>query len=449
MRESVCDMEDVALRVLLVVAVASGVAACSPARKPEPVTEHIFSGDAANFETPVAIANVGGSDYVLANYDDVALFDKSTGSVNRLSADNPEFVREFVPTSFAVDAVRGKLLIANYRANNVIVASLDKTNRKLHFDRLIGDERTVSPEGVAVSGDLVAVANYGGDNVQFFDQGKSISAAVCTVSVRQAHGVVFLGGFAYATSLEDRRLVKIDPGACAISAGTGESGWKPKQFLWPTQVAVWDNESIAVTDAHTGLISVYGARTLDFIKSFGGNGPGRNELNMPYGLAVGGSDLFVTSTFGNRIVRFDKATGLPLESWSQTPVWEALADGSPFTLIDEGRSGYIDTHTSIAVDGACFHPGYAGLESCDGGKNIALPPIDDINMYFIQVAQQGGQTLVFSPQCPIALLVGAGGWATRSVIYIGIDHWLIDGQAVGPDGAAFEIGAAAIAASEP
>jgi hypothetical protein len=449
MCESVRDMGDVALRVLIVVAVASGVAACSPPWVSERAKAHLFSGNAANFETPVAIMNVGGNDYVLANYDDVALFDKSTGTITRINIDNPEFVKEFVPTSFAADPVRGELLIANYLANNVIVATLDKTNRKLHFDRLIGDENTVSPEGVAASGDLVAVANYGGDNVEFFDRGNANSAAICVISVRQAHGVAFLGDFAYATSLEDRRLVKIDPRTCAIAARIGESGWKPKQFLWPTQVAVWDNESIAVTDAHTGLISVYSAKTLDFIKSFGGNGPGRNELNMPYGLAVGGSDLFVTSTFGNRIVRFDKATGLPLDFWSQAPVWEALADGSPFTLIDEGRSGYIDTHTSIAVDGACFHPGYAELESCNGGRNIALPPMYDINMYFIQVAHEGDQTLIFSPQCPIALLVGAGGWAEKNMIYLGIDHWLIDGQAVGPDGVAFRIGAAAVAVSDP
>ncbi len=202
------------MRVVVVIALASAVAACSPARKPEPIAEHIFSGNTDGFETPVAITNVGGDDYVLADYIDVFLFEKSTGTINKVHFDNPESVKKFVPTSFAVDPVRGELLIANYLANNVIVASLDKTNRQLHFDRLIGDERTISPEGVAVSGDLVAVANYDGDNVQFFDQGKANSAAFCTISVRQAHGVAFLGDFAYATSLQDDRLLKIDPRTC-------------------------------------------------------------------------------------------------------------------------------------------------------------------------------------------------------------------------------------------
>ncbi len=437
------------MRIVVVVALALAVAACAPARKPEPVAEHLFSGDAASFENPGAITNVGGDDYVLANYLDVVLFDKSTGAINKIDVDNPEFVKKFVPTSFAVDPVRGKLLIANYLANNVIIASLDKTKRKLHFDRLIGDERTVSPEGVAISGDLIAVANYDGDNVQFFDQGSAKSAAVCTVAVRQAHGVVFLGGFAYATSLEDRRLVKIDPGACSISASIGESGGKAKQFLWPTQVAAWDNESVAVTDAHTGLISVYSAKTLDFIRSFGGNRPGQNELNMPYGIAVDSSGLFVTSTFGNRIMRFDKASGTPTESWSVAPVWETLVDGSPYTLNHEDWNGYVDARATITLDGVCYHPSYGELRSCKGGANIQLPPLAEISMYFIQVAHEGDHALIFSPQCPIALLIDAGEWAKRIPIYIGIDHWLIDGRAVGPDGVAFGIGAAANGVPQP
>jgi DNA-binding beta-propeller fold protein YncE len=429
------------LRVTFVIALASAVVACSSPQESEPVRGHIFSGNAADFNTPVAITNVGGNAYVLANYSNVALFDKSTGIIDNIEVENPELVKTFVPTSFAVDYVHDKILIANYTSNNVIVASLDKARLKIHFDRLIGDEQTVSPEGVAVSGDLAAVANYDGDNVQFFDQSKPNSIAACTISVREPHGVVFLGDFAYATSLQDRSLIKIDPKTCSITARVGEIGWKAKQFLWPTQVAVWDDESVAVSDAHTGLISVYSAKTLDFIKSFGGNGPGRNELNMPYGLAVGGSYLFVTSAFSDKIMRFDKTSGRPLESWSARPGWEEVADGSPYTLNHEDRSGYIDKHTTVTLDGACYHPGYARLVSCNGGENVAMPPLHGSEMYFIQVAHEGDQTLIFSPQCPIALLFGAGGWARKREITLGFDHWLIAGRVVGPNGA-FHINAA-------
>ena len=436
-------------------ALAAAAGACSAGEKSHPVIAHIWTGSAARsgnatgFQKPVAIANVGGDDFVLANYSEVALFNTSTGTIDKIDVDNPEIVKEFVPTSLAIDRAHGKLLIANYLSNNVIVASLDIAKRRLRLERLIGDEHTISPEGVAISGDMVGVANYDGGNVQFFDQSKPDSAAVCTVPVPEARGVTFQGDLAYATSLQDRSLLKIDPKICAVLARVGATGWEPKQFLWPTQVASWDARSVAVTDAHTGLISVYDVKTLEFVKSFGGNGPGQNELNMPYALAVGASDLLVASTFGDRILRFDKATGRPTESWSLAPAWEKLADGSPYTLNHEGRDGYVDTHTTVTVDGACYHPGYDELQACSAGDNIELSASPDQEMYFLQVARFGDQTLIFSPHIPIAVLFGAGGWATRREVPIGIDHWLIDGRVVGPDGVAFRFDTGSAATSEP
>ena len=197
------------------------------------------------------------------------------------------------------------------------------------------------------------------------------------------------------------------------------------------------------------MISVYSAKTLDFIKSFGGNGPGQDELNMPYGIAIDGSGLFITSTFSNRIVRFDKASGRPTETWSRTPVLAKLADGSSYTLSHENRDGYVDRRATITLGGVCYHPSYGELQSCNSGANIELPPLAEVSMYFIQVSQEGDRTLIFSPQCPIALLIDAGAWARRIPIYIGIDHWLIDGKAVGPDGVPFGIRAAAAAVPEP
>jgi len=45
----------------------------------------------------------------------------------------------------------------------------------------------------------------------------------------------------------------------------------------------------------------------------------------------------------------------------------------------------------------CYHPSYGELQSCKGGANIELPPLAEVSMYFIQVSQEGDQTLIFSP----------------------------------------------------
>jgi hypothetical protein len=148
-------------------------------------------------------------------------------------------------------------------------------------------------------------------------------------------------------------------------------------------------------------------------------------------------------------MRFDKASGRATDSWSAAPAWEKVADGSPYTLNHEGRDGYIDTHATVTLDGACYHPSYGELQACNGGENVELPPLNEIYMYFIQVAREGDRTLIFSPQCPTALLFEAGGWAKRREVPIGIDHWLIDGRAVGPDGVAFAVSAGSPTTSEP
>jgi hypothetical protein len=401
----------------------------------EPVKFNVTSGDDAGFILPVAIVSLGGAEYLIANYDHVSILNTAIGSINRIIPDNIDYLNEFVPTSFAFDARSGRLLIANYTANNVIVATVDILHRSMHFDKLIGDEQTVSPEGVAISGDIVAVANYDGNSIQFFDQRRVQPNSICNVPVRQAHGVAFLGRYAYGTSLSDSTLIKIDPQTCSIVLKVGENGWGARQFLWPTSVAVWDDHSIVVSDAQTGLISVYDAETLGFVKSFGGNEPGQSALNMPYGLSVHGGDVFVTSTFGNGIARFKKASGAMVEKWGASENWAAIQDGSRYSLNSESRKGKVDTHTVVTIDGSCFHPGYAELVACDEDKNnIQMPEVSGSEMYFIQVAHNGDKMLIFSPQCSTALLITDGVWSSRREVDLGFDHWLVDGRVVGPQG---------------
>jgi hypothetical protein len=371
--------------------------------------------------------------YLIANYTDVFLFDRSSGALDELTVDmGHEFDSEFVPTAIAVREDGRRILIANYRGNSVLLAEVDAGKKTLTVRGRLGDKSTLSPEGVAASGDLIAVANDDGGSVQVFDASQP-DAARCAAPLPMAHGILIMGGSIYASSLQERSIVKIDPSTCAVVARTGSSGWGPGQFLWPTGLSQWDEHRIAVSDAHTGLISVLDAESLRFLRSFGGNGPGQNGLNMPYGLDAGGRDVIVTSTFSSRLVAFDKDKGVVTESWALKPQWQYLANGSDEFIGRERRLGYIREDAAIEIDGKCYHPAYAELVACDGARSLTLSKVGVSYMYFVETAMTRGGVLVFSPQCPDGLLYARDGSRPR-IAHIGLDHWMIDQTVVGPDG---------------
>jgi hypothetical protein len=378
----------------------------------------------------VSVIRVSDCIYLIADYARVYLFDRAAGSLAPMSVDMGDLPSgKWVPTGLAVEDA-SHILIASYLGNSVLRARVDLAAAKLTIEGEIGDADTISPENVSSEGATIAVANYDGGSIQIFDRNAEHKAR-CTVPLKQAHGVVAIGPFVIATSLLDRTVVKIDLASCAILGKTGSEGWGAGQFLWPTSIGRWDDGRIAVTDAHTGLLSIFDASTLAFERRFGGNGPGENGLNMPYGFDASGPDALMLSTFGQRILIFGR-DGTLTESWGLKPAWRDLRDGSAYFLSREQRSPYERRDVEITIGGKCYHPSYWQLASCDGGQNIAVS-FGASQAYFLEALAVPEGTLVFSPQTALALVYPNGGGPPK-IPQIGFDHWLVDGQVVGPEG---------------
>ena len=401
---------------------------------PLPPSVHIFNGDPAEISQismPVGISSIGDHNYLIADYAHVFLFNRISHSLKLLHIDMGASQSKFVPTAIAVDAKNDRLFIANYLGNNVLIGRLDKARNTLRIIGEIGDANTISPEGVAFNGSLVATANYDGDNVQVFEPDGEKWSTRCNLPISRAHGITFLGGYVYATSLTDRQIVKIDPDSCAEVGRAGGAGWGPGQYLWPTSVTPWDDRSIAIADAHTGLISIADAKTLSVNRQLGGNGPGLDGMNMPYGLFVETDNMLVTNTFRRQIVAFNKTSGAVTEIWSDRPVWQGVAYNARYSLAAQNRQDlYTRKDISVTINGQCYHPAYGRLIKCDDATQSI-----SVDLYMIETVRAERGLFVFSSSSPWALYYedGSDHEHPRSVL-LGQDHWLVDGRVVGPDG---------------
>jgi hypothetical protein len=236
--------------------------------------------------------------------------------------------------------------------------------------------------------------------------------------------------------LTDRQIVKIDPDRCVEVSRSGSPGWEAGQYLWPTGLTIWDDKSIAVTDAHTGMVSVVDADSLTVSRRFGGNGPGLMGLNMPYGIFADRGSVLLTNTFGAKISEFDRMTGDIKSVWMPRAEWSGDQKRySEAFLMNERRDYYTRKSTTVSIDGKCYHPDYGALVTCDGSDRLTLRELDGVLLYFVEAAHIDGGVIVLSPQAPTGLFYpDADPKQPKKVRLGGLDRWLVDDRVVGPQG---------------
>src|SRR6202022_232882 len=92
-----------------------------------------------------------------------------TGTVVALKADLDQLDdRRFIPTGIAVGPKSGKVYLANYLANNILLGRIG-TNT-VSFDRKIVGDGLTSPENIAISADesWLTTANFDGNSATGF-----------------------------------------------------------------------------------------------------------------------------------------------------------------------------------------------------------------------------------------------------------------------------------------
>jgi hypothetical protein len=390
------------------------------------------TGMASLSRTPVAVRATGNG-LLVADYNHLYLF--KAGSLNRLTIDNPHSWK-WQPTD--LDIVGDTVFIANYTGNDVLVGELSPFRNSLRLLRRIGNERTHSPEGIAVKGGKVAVANYDGGNVQIFDAASQYGAIPeCDLNVGSwAHGIAFADGYLFVTSLKLRRVLKIDPARCSIVASMGSIGWEAGQFLWPTAIADMGDGRIIVTDAHAGRLTVLDVADLSVKEVWGWNGP--KAFNMPYGIEVSDGKIWIASAFNHALVQLDGLTWEGAKFFTYEPNawrWHRGQFDQKHQLSAATRQGYF-ARDPIEIRGACYLVGYGEIVRCNGepAKELKFDRVlRGRNTYFLQATRINGGVLITSPQHRFARYYADNG-SDAQEIYVGLDTWSVATGVVSPSG---------------
>jgi hypothetical protein len=390
----------------------------------------------ADAQRPVAIVPLGNGRYITANYSHLSIVDLNRARVTTMAVEWKTTPGTFVPTGLAYDPISRELFIANYIGNNILQGEVDGADHKVAILGVIGKGAVVSPEGVSFDRQrqLLASAQYDGNSVTLFQRSVGLWQLKCMVAVPQAHGIALSGRYMFATSLANRELLKINIETCAVEARTGSLGWDASagQFMWPVAVQLLSNGMIAVSDAHTGHVSIVDPDTMAVHAVFGDNRPGFGGLNMPYGFAEANrGKVIVLSTIGSRMIEFE-GDGRPIRSYSLADIWrddDAVPDD--VALGPPSWENYIEIDPTVTLLDECFFGGYAQLVSCTGKKNWILPrPEDDIfsgggYFYFSKVAQTGDGIVIVSPQNAVALYIAATEDAILLIpTWVGLDSWM-------------------------
>ena len=402
-------------------------------------------GILANAPGPVSIVRIDDKRFVAANYGRLYAVDTRTATARPIAVRWSIKPTAFVPTGLTYDPSSRTLFIANYTANNLLSGKLDPAIGQLTITEEIGAGTVVSAEGISYDSGrkLLASAQYDGNSVTAFAKTEGGWRLDCLVPVPQAHGVAIDGAYLFATSLESRKLLKINLQRCAVEGSVGDLGWDAKapEFMWPTTVQRLSDGMIAVSDAHTGHISVIDPESLKVRAWFGSNGPGFGALNMPYGFAeTAEGNLLVLSSFGSRLIEFSRS-GKVVRSFSAQKAWPDSYQASPEAMLGgtEWRD-YANIGRKADLFGHCVVGSYSSLSSCDGKHTIALPLLSDGPLignsyyYFTEVADTGKGVLVVSPQNRSALYIAPTATALALIpVPVGFDSW-IDGETIARPG---------------
>lgn len=212
----------------------------------------------------------------------------------------PEGLARWNPTGLCAGSRSDELFVANYNGHDVLRVKLAGDGTMSLVRRFTHDSMR-SPENVAYHEGVLYVADYDGGAILAFDadSGKRL----WRTEVSRAHGVCVAGGLIYATSLLTRDVLKLDMRG-RILARAGVSGWRPGEFLWPTQVVALKDGTLAVADAHQGRITIL-RDDLAPVRCLGGLGAGTNALNFPYCVLVRPEGNYIFDTFKERVLRMD------------------------------------------------------------------------------------------------------------------------------------------------
>lgn len=377
----------------------------------------------------VAAAATGPETLLIANYKNVQLLNTRTGVRHALHADLTRLDNaRFIPTGIAIGPRSGKIYIANYLANDILVGDLKEET--LVFDRKITGDDLTSPENIATSADesWIVTANFDGNSATGFAFENGEFRQKWAAPVPLAHGVAVLGDKVFVSSLELRKIFVLDLATGRVVGQFGQPGWNARclDFLWPTGLYAMDERTLVVTDAHTGGLYRFGfdGETIRLMDVVGGTAPGATGLQMPYGATGIGGDLAILSTFSPKIVIAEAAGGEAQPQVKRLIAPHAITtpetqENAAMPPLGAGWNGYIHLGgPRLTISGIEMVPSYGALEAVTPDGPLAAERPFALNpaalsmfgslMYFIEARVVGDAAVLSSPSAPYALYVTLG-----------------------------------------
>ncbi|HHW36195.1 MAG TPA: hypothetical protein GXX18_02685 [Bacillales bacterium] len=232
--------------------------------------------------------------YILCDYQNIYLLKEN----NLIKLKPPIDIGIWNPTGVFYSGETNSLFVANYNGHNVIEFGINLENNHLEKINEMTHTEMVSPENVVAGhdGKYIAVADYDGNRVFLFTSEGSLE---WVQEVKQAHGIALDENYVYATSLTERKIIKMDINGKVVNE-TGKIGWNENEYLWPTAITA-SKDYLLITDAHSGKLTFLN-KDLEYLGAMGGNGPGIDAFNFPYTSIFQDGNIIITDSFKSRVL---------------------------------------------------------------------------------------------------------------------------------------------------
>jgi hypothetical protein len=418
-----------------------GLVACGGSAAPSPDASRFgHLPVAATFRTnhapsmagaPIAVVRLGQSSYLACDYSNVyRVATTSSGYAVTILAPPP--VPVWAPAG--LDYRNGSLYVANFNGEDVLQLRL--VGDRLDLVRRITIPGMLQPKRVHVNPDgSMLVADHNSDAVLRLRPDGTLD---WRVRIEQVNGLAESGGYAYASSLVNRTITKIDMAGHAVDH-TGSIGVEVGGYLLPVDVADLGSR-IAVTDAVNGRITILD-HDLHVVGHVGGNGPGLNALNYPFAVLSIPNGYLIADTYKRRLLRLDR--GWTIQEQIVLGPWVPIGRERPLV---SGSSAHPFTYDSLpGVDIAAelglrqplhFTGAYGGLDHVGPGRavlhlDLTDPDFGDTNAAW---ATKVGRYIVAGSAESYNLEVIDPATAMFTYVVVGEDNWWFEGALLTPVG---------------
>ncbi|PAY04493.1 hypothetical protein CK489_35260 [Bradyrhizobium sp. UFLA03-84] len=355
---------------------------------------------------PVSAARIGAHEFLIANYQDIFLFDQDRRTAVPVQTDVELPV--WNPTAVFYSAFYDRVFIANYSGKDIVVAQLvrDGGGPKLHLtDRIVNEAAIQGAEGVAVSkgGRFMAIADYEGNALSLFERIDDQWAFRWKREIIGSHGVAIAGDYVFASG--QGAIVKFSIETGQEAARTSKLGSEPILFATCLNVDESSGQLIG-SDAMSGI--VFGmTKDLKVTSKFGANGPTYSNFSSPFCAYRDRQGIYVLSTYQDRFVSIGRDSATSYEfSGAQ---WRYI--DFPFGL----RNASNMLHGAVQFDRPSYRmfdknvrAGYGGLYT-DDGKLLLMPGRQELfdgasPFYVTSIASNSTWLVIVANSSPRAML---------------------------------------------